>query len=85
MTFPGCVLSAILTGLPSRTTEPPKGNTMGIDDLKKYADKAKDAVSDNRDKIEGAADSAIDKVAKGDKGEKAKGAVRSGLDKLTGE
>lgn len=54
---------------------------MGIDDLKKYADKAKDAVSDNRDKIEGA----IDKVAKGDKGEKAKGAVRSGLDKLTGE
>lgn len=78
-------MSATPTGLPSRATEPPKGITMGIDDLKKYADKAKDAVSDNRDKIEGAADSAIDKVAKGDKGEKAKGAVRSGLDKLTGE
>lgn len=78
-------MSATPTGLPSRTTGTPKGNTMGIDDLKKYADKAKDAVSDNRDKIEGAADSAIDKVAKGDKGEKVKGAVRSGLDKLTGE
>ena len=35
---------------------------MGIDDLKKYADKAKDAVSDNRDKIEGVADGAIDKM-----------------------
>ena len=58
---------------------------MGIDDLKKYADKAKDAVSDNRDKIQGAADGAIDKVAKGDKGDKAKGAVRSGLDKLSGK
>jgi hypothetical protein len=28
----------------------PKGTTMGIDDLKKYADKAKGAVSDNRDR-----------------------------------
>ncbi|WP_297006728.1 hypothetical protein [uncultured Corynebacterium sp.] len=58
---------------------------MGIDDLKKYADKAKDAVSDNRDKIEGVADGAIDKVVKGDKGDKVKDALHSGLDKLTGQ
>lgn len=58
---------------------------MGIDDLKKYADKAKNAVSDNRETIEGKAGEAIDKVAKGDKGDKVKDALHNGLDKLTGK
>lgn len=57
---------------------------MGIDDLKKYADKAKDAVADHRDDIEGKADQVIDKVA-GDKGDKVKDALHSGLDKLSGQ
>ena len=46
-------MSATPTGLPSRATEPPKGITMGIDDLKKYADKAKDAVSDKANEVIG--------------------------------
>ncbi|WP_147592925.1 hypothetical protein [Corynebacterium provencense] len=62
-----------------------KGYTMGIDDLKKFADKARNAVSDNRETIESRAGEAIDKVAKGDKGDKVKDALHSGLDKLTGK
>lgn len=58
---------------------------MGIDDLKKYADKAKDAVADNRETIEDKAGEAIDKVVKGDKGDKVKDALHTGLDKLSGK
>lgn len=58
---------------------------MNMDDLKKYANKAKDAVADNRDSIEGKANEAIDKVTEGGKAEKAKNALHSGLDKLTGK
>lgn len=58
---------------------------MGIDDLKKFGEKAKDAVSDNRETIEEKAGEAIDKVVSGDKADKVKDALHSGLDKLTGE
>lgn len=58
---------------------------MNMDDLKKYANKAKDAVADNRDSIEDKAGDAIDKVAQGGKADKAKDALHSGLDKLTGK
>ena len=53
-------------------------------DLGGMADKAKQAATDNRDKVEKTAGDAIDKVTNGDKAEKAKGAVKGGLDKLTG-
>ncbi|WP_169456831.1 hypothetical protein [Corynebacterium terpenotabidum] len=58
---------------------------MGIDDLKKYADKAKDAVSEHRETIEDKAGDVIDKAIKGDNAEKAKNALHSGLDKLSGK
>jgi len=70
---------------PHRNSDTVKGYIMGIDDLKKYGEKAKDAVADNRETIEEKAGEAIDKVVSGDKADKAKDALRSGLDKLAGE
>lgn len=60
---------------------------MGIDkdDIKQFADKAKAAVSENRDKVEDKAEEVIDKVVKGDNATKVKNALREGLDKLTGK
>lgn len=54
-------------------------------DLGGFADKAKKTVNDNRDKVEEKAGEAIDKVTDGDKADKAKGAVKDGLDKLSGD
>ncbi|MGV0870111.1 hypothetical protein [Corynebacterium kalidii] len=53
-------------------------------DIGGMADKAKKAVNDNREQIEKKAGEAIDKVTEGDKADKAKGALKSGLDKLSG-
>lgn len=54
-------------------------------DLGGMADKAKKAVSDNRDQVEDKAGEAIDKVTDGDKADKAKSTLKDGLDKLSGE
>ena len=64
----------------------------GIDDLKNKAEglagKAKESLGNATDneslKDEGKADQVIDKVA-GDKGDKVKDALHSGLDKLSGQ
>lgn len=48
-------------------------------------DKAKKFAGENRDKIEKTAGDAIDKANLGDKGDKAKDALKGGMDKLTGK
>jgi hypothetical protein len=58
---------------------------MNIMDIGGMADKAKKAVNDNRDQVEEKAGEAIDKVTSGDKADKAKNALKSGLDKLSGQ
>lgn len=55
---------------------------MGLGDI---VDKAKNLAGENADKISAQADKVIDSKLDGDKADKAKDAVKQGLDKLGGE
>ncbi|WP_260431526.1 hypothetical protein [Corynebacterium bovis] len=69
----------------ARWTAGPRIHHRSLEDLMGFMDKAKDAVTGNRETIEQKAGEAIDSKLDGDKAGKAKDALKTGLDKLSGQ